>query len=277
MWFVFTLATAWIGKFFLQRRTETRRVHPTLWMVLGSLVMHWLYLAMHTLHLRQYAGKLTAPSTYFSPAHEDGEGLRLLDVFGEVMHVLSQLTVSYVLVGLAYGWTLSSDAVHEIIPSDMAIVYLMAGCLGFIHLMFVILGRITDNDHGKSHWLDSWPAYFLIAIRLSLLGVFLVGGIKTFQAEHSPLRKGFVGRLVLFGTLWFAAMPALVMIASLCAEYIREPVVSVGVMLTQSLGLLVLSWLFLTRNDYYKMSSIASAGMLPTRSYNNLSGGYKSH
>lgn len=40
-------------------------------------------------------------------------------------------------------------------------------------------------------------------------------------------------------------------------------VVSVGGLLIQSLGLSVLSWLFLTRNEYYKMSSLAHMGMLP--------------
>lgn len=44
-------------------------------------------------------------------------------------------------------------------------------------------------------------------------------------------------------------------------------VVAVGSLLAQSLGLSVLSWLFLTRNEYYKMSSLAHTGMLPTNSF----------
>lgn len=37
---------------------------------------------------------------------------------GEVFHWGGQLVVSYVLVGLAYGWTLSSAAVQKIVPDD---------------------------------------------------------------------------------------------------------------------------------------------------------------
>lgn len=44
-------------------------------------------------------------------------------------------------------------------------------------------------------------------------------------------------------------------------------VVAVGSLLAQSLGLSVLSWLFLTRNEYYKMSSLAHTGMLPTNNF----------
>lgn len=57
-----------------------------------------------------------------------------------------------------------------------------------------------------------------------LLGVFLVGAVKTFEAEPNAVRRGFIGRLLALGTLWFAAMPILVLVAMICAEYIQEPV-----------------------------------------------------
>ena len=41
-----------------------------------------------------------------------------MDVLGELLHWGGQLLVSYVLVGLAYGWTLSSRAVQKYIPDD---------------------------------------------------------------------------------------------------------------------------------------------------------------
>jgi len=48
----------------------------------------------------------------------NGRGFILLDVLGEILHWGGQLVVSYVLVGLAYGWTLSSRAVQKYIPDD---------------------------------------------------------------------------------------------------------------------------------------------------------------
>lgn len=39
-------------------------------------------------------------------------------MLGEVLHWWGQLLVSYVLVGLAYGWTLSSRAVQKLVPDN---------------------------------------------------------------------------------------------------------------------------------------------------------------
>lgn len=88
------------------------------------------------------------------------------------------------------------------------------------------LDRLNDDHHTKSHALDSAPVYVLVLFRLVLLGVFLLGAIKTFEAEQSAVRRSFIGRLVVLGTLWFAAIPVLVLVAMICAEYIREPVSS---------------------------------------------------
>lgn len=88
------------------------------------------------------------------------------------------------------------------------------------------LDRLNDDHHAKSHALDSAPVYVLVLFRLVLLGVFLLGAIKTFEAEQSAVRRSFIGRLVVLGTLWFAAIPVLVLVAMICAEYIREPVSS---------------------------------------------------
>lgn len=83
---------------------------------------------------------------------------------------------------------------------------------------------MSDDHHAKSHSLDSTPAYFLVLVRLALLGVFLLGALKTFEAEQNSIRRGFIGRLVVLGSLWFAAMPVLVLVAMICAEYVQEPV-----------------------------------------------------
>lgn len=54
----------------------------------------------------------------FCDSAVNGRGYIIFDVMGEVLHWGGQLLVSYVLVGLAYGWTLSSTAVQKIVPDD---------------------------------------------------------------------------------------------------------------------------------------------------------------
>lgn len=62
--------------------------------------------------------RVSRPRHDAPPRAANGRGYVFLDVFGELLHWGGQLLVSYVLVGLAYGWTLSSRAVQKYIPDD---------------------------------------------------------------------------------------------------------------------------------------------------------------
>lgn len=56
MLITFTLAAAVIGRLVMKRRGEGGRVHPTLQIMMAALGMHWVFLAVHTMHLRAFAG-----------------------------------------------------------------------------------------------------------------------------------------------------------------------------------------------------------------------------
>ena len=75
------------------------------------------------------------------PGVVNGRGMRLLDVIGEVLHLGGQLLVSYVLVGLAYGWTLSSKPVQKYIPDDKVRKSCKTHALNsiFAHVVFIVL------------------------------------------------------------------------------------------------------------------------------------------
>lgn len=56
MLIAFTAAAAVIAKLTLERKKEGGMLHPTLQIMIGALGMHWVFLAVHTLHLRTFAG-----------------------------------------------------------------------------------------------------------------------------------------------------------------------------------------------------------------------------
>jgi Rhodopsin-like GPCR transmembrane domain len=72
--------------------------------------------------------------------------------------------------------------------------------------------------------MDSWPGKLLVLLRLCLLGLFLSGGMVTLNNEVTHKRRDFVHRLLIAGTGWFAALPLVVLVASICAPYLREQV-----------------------------------------------------
>lgn len=57
MFMAFTAAAAFIANLFAKRRREGGGMHPTLQFMLAALGMHWVFLAVHTLHLRSLAGQ----------------------------------------------------------------------------------------------------------------------------------------------------------------------------------------------------------------------------
>lgn len=57
MFMGFTVAAGLIGHLFMKRHKEVGRVHQTLATMLVALSMHWVFLLLHTLHLRAYAGE----------------------------------------------------------------------------------------------------------------------------------------------------------------------------------------------------------------------------
>jgi Rhodopsin-like GPCR transmembrane domain len=84
--------------------------------------------------------------------------------------------------------------------------------------------RRYDASAHKSHYMDSWPGKLLVLLRLCLLGLFLSGGMVTLNNEVTHKRRDFVHRLLIAGTGWFAALPLVVLVASICAPYLREQV-----------------------------------------------------
>lgn len=56
MLMAFTAAAAVIGNLFVKRRREGGGMHPTLQFMLAALGMHWVFLLVHTMHLRSFAG-----------------------------------------------------------------------------------------------------------------------------------------------------------------------------------------------------------------------------
>lgn len=56
MFMAFTIAAGVIARLVMKRRAEGGRIHPTLLTMLAALGMHWVFLTVHTLHLRTFVG-----------------------------------------------------------------------------------------------------------------------------------------------------------------------------------------------------------------------------
>lgn len=100
----------------------------------------------------------------------DGEGLIVLDVFGTIFDLLSECTMTLVVLMLANGWytrfkTYDVDDGMETYAPLFLLVIMM-------HVLFGALGYIDQDVQHKYHDFQGWVGAILICTKLILVAAF---------------------------------------------------------------------------------------------------------
>lgn len=107
-------------------------------------------------------------------AYYNGQLYEVFDVFYLLLHSVSDYIVIYLLVFLSFGWTVVSLKGYDM---DL---YVPLGCmLGFIHVILVVLNKVTDGTHDKYHMFDTIPAYIMLFFRIVAFGLFIWGVVRS--------------------------------------------------------------------------------------------------
>lgn len=93
-------------------------------------------------------------------------------------------------------------------------------------MILVVLGKITTEDeHNKYHNFEGLLGKILVIIRALVYCVFIYG-IKDTYTKSSEKIKVFLRQLTILGTIYFLALPILVLVAStIIAPYFRHIVI----------------------------------------------------
>eukprot|EP00670_Eutreptiella_braarudii_P006037 CAMPEP_0174286196 /NCGR_PEP_ID=MMETSP0809-20121228/10852_1 /TAXON_ID=73025 ORGANISM="Eutreptiella gymnastica-like, Strain CCMP1594" /NCGR_SAMPLE_ID=MMETSP0809 /ASSEMBLY_ACC=CAM_ASM_000658 /LENGTH=469 /DNA_ID=CAMNT_0015382173 /DNA_START=39 /DNA_END=1448 /DNA_ORIENTATION=+ len=213
----------------------------------------------------------------------DGRGLRFrhtwlaLDFAADLLQGISELIISFVLICMAFGWTLTAPVsliagarqsgimggLAEIFgrPADLGAFLVFASIL-FVQVILQILGRQYEDDFTQFHDYEHAPGYTLMAMRVFLCLAFWLGTMTTIRGSRDANVAGFLGRLTLLGTTWFLAFPVLVVCTAFLPPYNRHSVVTSGAITMQSFALCLFLYMFLSRSEYYKISSLSKMGTL---------------
>merc|ERR1711871_206348 len=99
-------------------------------------------------------------------------------------------------------------------------------------------------------------------MHVAFFGLFCYS-IAGTRAVVPQRQKDFLRTLLLAGAAWFLVTPLLVLVAPLLSKVVRHRFVTAGTITTQSLALVMMTRLFLTRqSEYYKLSSVGNLGSL---------------
>jgi hypothetical protein len=240
---------------------ETGTVHAALFLVMITGALNAMSSICELIHLKKY--------------REDGIGHYWMDASATHFEAMCDSIVAILLLSIASGWTLPSDAI--VIPQEATKMQSLlrglrnpAGALisgspsGIFTLSIVALhaglaqwGRTYNDDFDSYHALEHTPGKILMLFRMTL-GVLLAVACAYTRNSCPPSLQSFYGKLAIVGTLWFQSLPVVTWACNWAVPYyLRRPTVATWGAIVQSTALVLLAWLFTAHStSYHKVSRL---------------------
>mmetsp|Transcript_8964 Transcript_8964/g.16147 ORF Transcript_8964/g.16147 Transcript_8964/m.16147 type:complete len:437 (+) Transcript_8964:48-1358(+) len=216
-------------------------VHPVIWTLFGAMCTQYIAQVFHTLHLLVY--------------RSNGYGIRALEVLSEILFMLSQVIQTSLLILIGLGYTLVQSKIGEL---DLMIP--MCFMIAVIHIMLVGVGKVKDDASYKYHENEGVVGWLLLVLRLLLLAWFLYA-VRSTSREGGMRVSMFMQKFGAAGTIYFLTYPGIFLIGRQFAPYLQHGIMSISLMLMQMASNIWLSSLFLTRGEYFKVSSLSASDL----------------
>ncbi|KAM9835961.1 integral membrane protein GPR180 [Aulostomus maculatus] len=204
----------------------------------------------------------------------DGVGIPLMGSLAEFWDMVSQVSMLYTLLSLCMGWTLSRGRKPQSRPlqweqSPASTAVAVGGVItqGVLLLWEQYSG--SESEHHSYHGQQSVAGLLLIALRVALALLLASVLYQIISTERSTLKRDFYLCFAKGCFLWFLCHPVLVLTSVIFNEHQREKVITIGVILCQSISMVILYQLFLSRSLYWEVSSLSSVSLPLTMSRTN--------
>lgn len=231
----FVVFVASFGSRLRHEAASTGQVHFVVWTLGAVMLLQLAAQSLHALHLWKYS--------------YNGSGIRSVEIFAEVLFMLSELGLSTLLLVIGFGYTLLPVKMQPEVVAPLLVV-------GFVvHLALIAVSKNEDGAADKFHSHDGVPGQILIALRITLFALFLWAVHSTSRDQGWRLRN-FLSRFRICGSIYFVGYPILFMVIIPVAPYWRPPILTACFLLIQIVTNLWLYSLFLSRGEYFKVSEL---------------------
>ncbi|XP_041482668.1 integral membrane protein GPR180-like [Lytechinus variegatus] len=197
---------------------------------------------------------------------QDGLGSSLMENLAELVDIVAQFMMLYMMVSLSLGWTLTSTKTqlnaHVWKTSPLAKI---AAVITALQCFSVLLEQLLFTQHSAYHSHQSFLGMVTIMGRVSLAIIFAHNLHKVVSKEKSIVRREFYSNFAKMSFIWFFAYPVLVFVSLLFSHYIRKRFLIMTVTSVQATIVVLLYRLFLSRSLYWEISSLSSSSSLPLR------------
>jgi len=169
----------------------------------------------------------------------NGIGAPGLEGLGEILNMISQLVFMFLLLLLAKGWAITKTEV-----SDKKFLIVMVSAFLLAYITMFIWENVGQDPASTLYVYESAPGIIILVLRALTLLWFLFELRRTHLEEDNPEKRRFY---IIFGisyTLWFLALPFIVLLAVLFAPWYRFKVVTGLFLCVNSIGFFGLAFLF---------------------------------
>lgn len=218
--------------------------------------VHLVVCALTVAMMLQYIGQVLQV-VHLWRYKDDGVGTHSLDIFSEILFMVSQALQTTLLIAIALGYTLLHSTMDEI-----ALVKPIALGVSLLHAGLVYLGKIHGDTSCKYHENEGMVGCILLVIRLGLYAWFITA-IQASQQKGGFRLQPFFQQFQLAGSIYFLAYPVIFLVVQVFAPYLRHPIMQTGLLTMQMTSHIWLASLFLCRGTYFK-ASVLSSTLLPS-------------
>ncbi|MED6242841.1 hypothetical protein ATANTOWER_010533 [Ataeniobius toweri] len=204
----------------------------------------------------------------------DGAGVPLMGSLAEFWDMVSQVSMLYMLLSLCMGWTLSRGRKPQSRPlqwerSPASTAMAVGGMVTQGVLLLWEQYSEAESEHHSYHTQQSLAGLLLVALRVGLSLLLASVLYQIISTERSTLKRDFYLSFAKGCFLWFLCHPVLILISVIFNDHQREKVITIGVILCQSISMVILYQLFLSRSLYWEVSSLSSVSLPLTMSRTN--------
>ncbi|XP_059169673.1 integral membrane protein GPR180-like [Physella acuta] len=242
-------------------------VAPQLWDTLSKGGPMQLVIQLLTFSMLLQAIAAFIIIIHFYRYSKDGIGSPLIELMSEFLDMLSQFTMLFMLLSLSLGWSLASAHsvcrylhLRTISQNNSARVVFV---LGLMQGLLFMWEQSQDQSKRMYHAQRSYPGIALVILRILLAGVFAFKLRRLIASERSHLKRKFYSSFTKMCMLWFLCYPIIVFATLIFPEYLRYKLITMGVLICQSVAGVLLYRLFLSRSLYWEVSALSSS--LPFR------------
>ncbi|XP_045444691.1 integral membrane protein GPR180 isoform X2 [Pipistrellus kuhlii] len=235
--------------------------------------MHMILKVLTTALLLQ-AGSALANYIHFSSYSKDGIGLPFMGSLAEFFDITSQIHMLFLLLSLCMGWTIVRMKKSQSRPLQWDSTPASTGIAVFIVITQSILLLWEQFEETSPHSYYSHhnlAGILLIILRICLALSLGCGLYQIITVERSTLKREFYITFAKGCVLWFLCHPVLACISFMFNDYQRDKIITIGVILCQSISMVILYRLFLSHSLYWEVSSLSSVTLPLT-----ISSGHKS-